>query len=594
MKRRLPAAIAALVLSACSAGAGTSFAPQQFAAAPAARTRMPDALHGSLRFVFRIAHHRHRRARYISPATQSFVISAQLGAAVTSTFVNVIPSSPSCSGGLLELTCAASLTLRPGSYTVTISAYDAKQLSAAGTPKGSLLSANSVAATVAAGKANTVKITLNAVPKTIAVTPSSGQVNAAGNDASGLRVLGGASVTLLAAAYDADGFVIIGPGAPAMTLVAHNASGGIAVAKATTGNPNAFTLSSTGVGSATLVATATPGSGSAVTANVALGAVVTTAYVAGQVGVPGSTSGTGTHAQFSSAAGLTYDPDDGNVYLIDVSNCLVRKVTPAGVVTNIAGSGTCDSTGNDFNGAQGIAYDHDDGYLYIADTNNCTIDRVTTSGTNFARIAGSGTVPTCDAAGGDLNHPWGIVYGGNNALFFTDEGNCAIRGVFDLDGSPYVSTVAGGAGACTAFDAPRTLAFDGTNFYFWGATHCDIRKVGVFGEESVLAGNGACLESIEGAGTAAYFGFATGMAYDSHDGALYVVDETNNVINRVTTAGVVTTLFGNPTPGLYQEGTLTAPALTSKPWGIAYASASTGLGSLYFVDANDVFRKINL
>lgn len=590
MNRRLSVAIAALAFSACSSGAVTPFSPQRFSVAPAAQVRLPETQHGSLHFAFRIPRRRHHRARYISPATQSFLISAQSGGVVTNAFANVTPSSPNCSGGLLELTCTTAMTLRPGPYTVTISAYDAKQSSASGTPAGHLLSDNSVAATVAAGKANALGVTLDAVPKSITVTPSSGQSNAAGNDATGLRVLGGVAVTLLAAAYDADGFLIVGPGAPPITLVAHNASGGIAVAKAANGNPNAFTLSSSSIGSAALVAAATPAGGTAVTANVPVAAVVTTAFVAGQVGTPGATNGTGTHAQFSQEAGLTYDRDDGNVYLVDPVNCFVRKITPAGVVSFVSGS-TCDATGNDFFTPEGIAYDHDDGYLYIADTENCTIDRVTTSGTNFSRIAG--TVGTCDSTGGDLNHPWGIVYGGNNTLFFSDQGNCEIRAIFNLDGSPSISTIAGGTGDCTNVDDPRTLAFDGTNLYFWGAPHCDIRKVGAFGEVSVLAGNGYCLELIDGTGTAAYFGEPTGMTYDSADGALYFADLTNYAIRRVTTTGVVTTIFGNPAaPGGYQEGTLTAPALTYKPWGITYASGTPG--ALYFVDGSYVFRKVNL
>ena len=592
MNRRLLAAFAALAVSACSSPAGTSFAPLQSPAVTRPMKGFAKAQRATLHLVFRIPRRRlHHRARYVSPATQSFVISAQAGSAITNAFVNATPSSSSCAQGLLELTCSLSMQLAPGSYTVTISAYDAQQSSTTGPPAGNLLSTNSVAVTIAVGKANTINATLDGVPKTITVAPSSGQTNAAGNDASGINVLGGASVKLLVAAYDADGYVIVGPGAPTVSLAAQNASGGIAVASATNGNPNAFTLSSTGLGAATLVATATPGQGSAVTKNVSVAAMATTTFVAGQVGTAGYATGTGNHAQFGIQNGLTYDPDDGNVYVADSVNCIVRKVTPAGVVTNIAGTAaTCDSAGNDLDGPQGIAYDHDDGYLYVADTTNCTIDRMTTSGSSFARIAG--TAGTCNAA--NLSSPWGIVYGGNGALFFTDAGNCQIRAIYNLDSSPVVSTIAGGSLDCTNFDTPRPLAFDGTNFYFWGAVHCDIRKVGMFGEVSVLAGQGFCLDFVDGTGTAAYLGTMWDITYDSNDGALYVSDNTNNAIRRITTAGVVTTVFGNPIASSYQEGTLTAPALTKSPWGITYASAVAGPGSLYIIDGNAVLRQVNL
>lgn len=590
MSGRLCAALAAFAFAACSSGAGTSFGPHLADSLAVMPQGSISAQNGALHVVFRVPRARHHRARYISPATQSFVISAQAGRAVTNAFVNVTPSSPSCSGGLLELTCSIAMKLRPGSYTVTISAYDAKQTRATGTPAGNLLSANSVATKVIAGKANALNATLDAVPKTITLTPSSGQSNVAGNDATGLHLLGGSSVTLLVAAYDADGYVIVGPGAPALTLAAQNASGGVAVAKVSNGNPNAFTLSSTSVGTATLVATATPAQGSAVAVNVAVAAVVTTAYVAGQLGSPGLQDGTGTGAKVATVDTFTYDPDNGNVYATDT--CTVRQITPAGVVRTISGSGTCDSTGSDLNGPEGITYDHDDGYLYIADTLNCTIDRVTTTGTNFSRLFG--TTGTCDATGGDFSRPWGIVYGGNGILFVGDSSNCQVRAIYNLDSSPVISTYAGGPAACSAMDGPRSIAFDGTDVYYYGVLHCTIRKVGAFGEVSVIAGNGFCLQFIDGTGTAAGFGGPENLAYDSADGALYVTDFANNAIRRVTTTGVVTTLFGNPNSFAFQEGTLTSPALANRPFGITFAPATTGPGSLYFDDSNAVIRRIDL
>ena len=86
----------------------------------------------------------------------------------------------------------------------------------------------------------------------------------------------------------------------------------------------------------------------------------------------------------------------GNVYVADTNNHTIRKITPGGVVTTLAGfpgtSGTTDATGNNarFNQPRGIAVDSA-GILYVADTNNHTIRKITAGAvvTTLAGLAGT-------------------------------------------------------------------------------------------------------------------------------------------------------------------------------------------------------------
>jgi hypothetical protein len=269
----------------------------------------------------------------------------------------------------------------------------------------------------------------------------------------------------------------------------------------------------------------------------------------------GSADGIGSAAGFNFPGGVAIDTA-GDVYASDTLNNAIRMITPAGLVTTIAGSmgdpGSADGIGSaaQFNQPAGLGVDGA-GNVYVADQLNNTIRMLTPAGvvTTYAGTPGLPGSTDGPVSGALFNVPAAVTIDAVGNLYVADYGNFTIREV-SPDGT--VTTLAGspgqighvdGVGSAARFEAPTALAVDRAgNVYV--ADMAAIRKITPAGVVTTLAGNAYAFHgSADGVGSAAQFDEPMGLAVDT-SGNVYVADSQNAEIRRVTPAGVVTTVAG--------------------------------------------------
>ena len=349
-----------------------------------------------------------------------------------------------------------------------------------------------------------------------------------------------------------------------------------------------FICSCGGSDSLTAINTTTPSPG-----------VVTT--IAGSAGSTGSNDGLGSAAQFNGPRGITII--SGNYYVTDYSsNKTIRKIDSSGNVTTFAGSagvsGNTDGTGSAarFNWPEGITVDSS-GNLFVTETGSAI--RKITSGAVVTTFAGSGTtVGNTNGTGtaARFDSPSSIVMNSSGDFFVSDSFNHTIR---KITSGGVVTTFAGTAGASGSTNAtgaaarfrfPLGLAIDSSdNLYVIDQGNHTLRKITSAGVVTTLAGSPGIAGSTDGTGSSALFDTPYGVAVDS-SGNVYVTDYFNHTVRKVTSTGVVTTIAGNAgvagsTDGASLDARFAAPA------GIAI----NGSGHLIIVDhVNSTIRRIIL
>jgi len=317
--------------------------------------------------------------------------------------------------------------------------------------------------------------------------------------------------------------------------------------------------------------------------------VVTT--LAGTARMSGSADGTGADARFFNPAGVVVD-SGGNVYVADLGNQVIRKITAAGVVTTLAGTvgmvGNVDGAGAEarFYNPNGVAVDSA-GDVYVADFSNQTIRKITPAGvvTTLAGTAGMAGSADGTGAAAQFSGPTGVAVDRAGNVYVADRDNQTIRKitpagvVTTLAGNAGISGSADGTGIAARFSAPIGVAVDSAgNVYVAELSNHTIRKVTAAGVVTTLAGTAGLAGSADGTGAAASFDHPASVTVDN-TGNLYVADRNNNTIRKVTAAGVMTTLAG--TAGTSGSADGTGPAARfSHPTGVALNSASNAQRSL--------------
>jgi sugar lactone lactonase YvrE len=265
--------------------------------------------------------------------------------------------------------------------------------------------------------------------------------------------------------------------------------------------------------------------------------------------VPGD-GGPATGARLSGLCGIAVD-SAGNLYIGETSSNVVRKVTPAGIISTVAGNRILGGSGDGGSATaaalanpNGVALDSA-GNLYIADLNNNRVRKVTPGGT-ISTVAG-GSLTTDPGDGGPatkayVGAPTGVAVDAAGNLYITEQLNCRVRKV-TTDGT--ISTVAGngncgytnadGSATGVALYYPKGVTVDiGGNVYV--AASMWIRKVTPDGIISSIAGNGYLGYSGDGGpATDATLNNPTLLAADSA-GRIYIADTFNNAVRMLTPA----------------------------------------------------------
>jgi sugar lactone lactonase YvrE len=276
-------------------------------------------------------------------------------------------------------------------------------------------------------------------------------------------------------------------------------------------------------------------------------------------GYAGYSDGSGSNALLNWPHGMAFDAQN-NLYFVDYLNQRIRKVTPAGLVATVAGNGVAgfaDGTGAaaQFDNPLGLAIDAT-GDLYVGDMWNNRIREITPAGV-VSTLAGDGNYGHVDAVGSaaEFEHPYGVAVDATGNVYVADELADCIRKIAP---SGMVTTVAGqvntpgfadGVASAAQFRQPYNLVADTLgNLYITDTSNHRIRCLASNGQVTTVAGNGT-MAFADGTASSAEFQYPNGIALDA-SGNLAVADIWNHRIRLINlSTHTVSTLAGSGTLG---------------------------------------------
>ncbi|TSD66276.1 hypothetical protein FFF34_002410 [Inquilinus sp. KBS0705] len=320
-----------------------------------------------------------------------------------------------------------------------------------------------------------------------------------------------------------------------------------------------------------------------------------TSFAGPSDGSHGTNDGKGTDAQFFNPMGLATDYE-GNVYVADQENNRIRKINTEGVVRTIAGNGSyngADGTGAaaSFYHPSALAVD-DMGNIFVSDQGANKIRKITPTGVVTTFAGGTyNTAPTGNGTNVTIIQPNGMAIDWQNNLYFTSNNRVSKitpNADVTLFAGGYDWGSADGTGSGAKFLYPFGVAVDSKrNVYVADQHNHLIRKISPTGVVTTLAGSGT--EGFaNGTGKAAKFRNPYALTVDG-TGNVYVADYDNNQIRSITPDGVVKTLAGNLTAGRWNE--TGDKANFNHPSGVVL----DGKGNLYEADFyNNEIRKIDV
>ena len=321
--------------------------------------------------------------------------------------------------------------------------------------------------------------------------------------------------------------------------------------------------------------------------------------------------GPATGAQLATPSDVAFVGGNATYLIADTANNRIRRVNDAGAISTVAGAGPGNAAGGfagdglaatngtvRLNGPRGVSPTADGGFL-IADTGNNRIRRVSPTGviTTVAGSAKAGFGGDGDAAtGASLNAPRDVAALPDGSFLIADTGNNRIRLV---SASGIITTVAGGQAEGlgdrgpaiqASLNAPSSVApIIGGGFLIADTGDNLIRRVDATGTITSVAGTGAPGAAGDGgAPTAAQLNAPEGVTITA-DGAVFIGDTGNHKVREIDTQGTISTVAGNGTPGFSGDGGAPTAAQLANPRGVA-----TNNGVVWTADsANNRVRAIS-